>query len=231
MNAVTRPSASVGTTPKADGSSTRCRAMVPSAPVRSWARHQGPDVEVGEDVAVEHEEPLVDAGVEGGEADGAGGVARLRLDGVVEVDAGAACRRGRRPGRRRAGSPGRARPRSTPWPARCSSTRSIIGRLPTGSICFGVVQRERAEAGAEAPDEHDRLHRGARGPRSWWWCRRRPWWWSVVAAATRGRWWWSGPSRDPSERRLAAVGGAERGEVARRSAAAGCRRRGRRRRS
>src|SRR4051812_24618165 len=29
--------------------------------------------------------------------------------------------------------------RVMPWPARCSSTRSIIGRLPTGSICFGLV--------------------------------------------------------------------------------------------
>ena len=74
-------------------------------------RDQRADVEVGEDVAVEHEEALGDPGVEGGEADGAGRVARLGLDGVVEVDAGAARRRGRRPGRRRAGSRGPARPR------------------------------------------------------------------------------------------------------------------------
>jgi hypothetical protein len=53
-------------------------------------RDQRADVEIGEDVAVDHDEPLVDAGVERGEADGAGGVERFGLDGVVEVDAGAA---------------------------------------------------------------------------------------------------------------------------------------------
>ncbi len=34
-----------------------------------------------------HQEPLVDAGVEGREADGPGGVERFGLDGVVEGDA------------------------------------------------------------------------------------------------------------------------------------------------
>ncbi len=34
--AVTRPSSSVGTTPKADGSATGCRAIVPSAPRSRW---------------------------------------------------------------------------------------------------------------------------------------------------------------------------------------------------
>ena len=34
--AVTWPSSSVGTTPKADGSLTGCRAMVPSAPCSRW---------------------------------------------------------------------------------------------------------------------------------------------------------------------------------------------------
>ena len=46
-------------------------------------------VEVGEDVAVDHDEALVDAGLAGGEADGAGRVERLVLDGVVQVHAGA----------------------------------------------------------------------------------------------------------------------------------------------
>ena len=45
------------------------------------------DVEVGEDVAVDDDELLGDAGVLGGEADGAGGVERLGLDGVVQLHA------------------------------------------------------------------------------------------------------------------------------------------------
>ena len=114
--------------------------MVPSAPVRSWAATQRAEVEVGEHVAVEHEEALGDAGVERGEADGAGGVARLGLDGVVEVDAGAApvgvgglegvgpvAQRQHGLGRRRGGRG--ARP-----PARSSAG------CTTGSICFGVCR-------------------------------------------------------------------------------------------
>jgi hypothetical protein len=40
-------------------------------------------------VTVDHHEALGDAGVVGGEADGPGGVERLGLDGVVQLDAGA----------------------------------------------------------------------------------------------------------------------------------------------
>ena len=47
-------------------------------------------VEVGEDVAVHDEEPLADAGVIGSEANGAGGVAWLGLDGIVQAHSGAA---------------------------------------------------------------------------------------------------------------------------------------------
>jgi hypothetical protein len=52
--------------------------------------HEGADVEVGEHVAVQRHERL--AGEPGGqrrEADGAGGVERLALHGVVQAHAGA----------------------------------------------------------------------------------------------------------------------------------------------
>ena len=45
---------------------------------------QAGHVQVGQDVAVQDEEGVVDAGVGGGEADGAGGVERFGLDGVVQ---------------------------------------------------------------------------------------------------------------------------------------------------
>ena len=47
------------------------------------------DVEVGEDVAVDHHEALVDTRLAGGEADGAGRVERLVLDRVAQLHAGA----------------------------------------------------------------------------------------------------------------------------------------------
>ena len=43
-------------------------------------------VVVGEDVPVDDDHPLADPGVDGGEADGAGGIAGLGLDRVVELD-------------------------------------------------------------------------------------------------------------------------------------------------
>ena len=120
---------------------------------------QRADVEVGEDVAVDHEEPLVDAGLEGGEADGAGGVERLGLDGVVQLHAGAAAvgvgvHEGVGPvaerqdgvGRRRSGAELERRP------ARSSVDRTI------GEHLLGGVEGQRAEAGAEAADEDDGPH-------------------------------------------------------------------------
>ena len=62
---------------------------MPSPAVGVVERHQGADVEVGEHVAVDHEEALVDAGLAGGEADGAGGVERRVLDGVGQAHPGA----------------------------------------------------------------------------------------------------------------------------------------------
>ena len=52
-------------------------------------RDERGDVEVGEHVTVGDDERLVDARRVGGEADRAGGVERLRLDGVVQPRAGA----------------------------------------------------------------------------------------------------------------------------------------------
>ena len=62
---------------------------MPSPPVRVVEGDEGGEVEVGQDVAVDDDEALVDAGVAGGEADGAGGVERLGLDRVAQPHAGA----------------------------------------------------------------------------------------------------------------------------------------------
>ena len=53
----------------------------------SVERHQRAEVEVGEDVAVDHHEGVVDPGGVGGEANRSGGVERRRLGGVGEPDA------------------------------------------------------------------------------------------------------------------------------------------------
>ena len=97
------------------------------------------DRQVGQHVAVGDDERVVDAGVVGGEADGAGGVERLGLDGVVELRRRRSGRRGRRRRTARAGSRGpasrgRRRPRSS-WPMR----RTSSGTWAIGSIAFGTV--------------------------------------------------------------------------------------------
>ncbi len=43
----------------------------------------------------------------------------------------------------------------TPKPASASTTRSIMGRSTTGSICLGVSRRERTQAGTEPTDQDD----------------------------------------------------------------------------
>ena len=60
----------------------------PLGPALAMERHQCGQVEVGEHVAVDDDEGLVDAGEGGGEADGAGGVQRLGLDRVGQPHAG-----------------------------------------------------------------------------------------------------------------------------------------------
>ena len=59
--------------------------------------HEAGQVQVGQDVAVDHDEGLVDAGEGGGEADGAGRVERLGLDGVGQPDSRRPARRGTPP--------------------------------------------------------------------------------------------------------------------------------------
>ena len=46
------------------------------------------DIEVGQDVAVNHNEGFIDTGVKGGESNGPGGVEWFRLDGVRHMDTG-----------------------------------------------------------------------------------------------------------------------------------------------
>ena len=84
-NATTSPSARVGTTPNADGSSTWVSAIVASrARARRGSATSCAEVEVGEHVAVADEQALVDA--LGREADAAGGAERLVLDDEAELD-------------------------------------------------------------------------------------------------------------------------------------------------
>ena len=82
-NAMTSPSARVGTTPNADGSSTRVSEIVASAPRASWNATNAREIEVGEHVAVAHDQALVDA--LGREADAARGPERLVLDDEAQL--------------------------------------------------------------------------------------------------------------------------------------------------
>ena len=95
-NAITPPSACVGTTPNALGSSTCVSEIVASAPLLVVERTIALEVETGEHVAVADDEALVDA--VGREADRARGAERLVLDRVAQD---ARRRRCRRPSRRR----------------------------------------------------------------------------------------------------------------------------------
>ena len=159
------------------GRRPRCRAIVASAPRPSWKSTSARDVEVGEHVAVDHDEALVDAGVARGEADGAGGVERLGLDGVVELQRRRTCRRGRPTRRRRAGSRATAPPRSTPCRPRWPSTCSIIGRSTIGSICFGVAD---VSGRSRVPKPPTRTTARI-SPSGWWW-RSSPARWSLPGA-------------------------------------------------
>ena len=86
--AMTRPSSSVGTTPKADGSATGCRAMVPSAPRSRWnATRAVRSRSVSTSPLTTTKVSSMPANV-GGEADGPGRVERLGLDGVGQPHPG-----------------------------------------------------------------------------------------------------------------------------------------------
>ena len=84
-NSVTAPSRAVRTSPYADGSSTGVSASVARAPVRSCCCDLGGEVEVGEHVAVEHQEALVEQRL--GELERAAGAERPRLLDVAQPDA------------------------------------------------------------------------------------------------------------------------------------------------
>ena len=96
------------------------------------------DVEVGDDIAVEREERVVDPGELGGETDRSGGVERLGLDGVAQLDAphrpsGNAARNGS--GR----NPSASVTVVTSPRSRRRTRRVMIGSLPTVSIDLGTV--------------------------------------------------------------------------------------------
>ena len=138
----TRPAPSVispmSTTPKLDGSSTAIRWIVASAPSRRCAATRRRHVEVGEHVAVGHDERVVDAGGVGGEANRPAGVERLGLDGVRERDV--ATRPSGNASTNGSGlNPSANTTSVTPPRASRSMSRAIIGRWPIGNIGFGVV--------------------------------------------------------------------------------------------
>ena len=213
----------------------------------SWNVDQRGEVEVGEHVAVDHDEALVDAGVAGGEADGAGGVERLGLDGVVEPHPGAdAVGVGRREGvgpeaerqhrlvdavaaevrraRARSSAGRRSAASASGWPtsaagAGCRSPRP--GRRPASARRAGGGGRLRRAVGAPVPSsaEPGAVVVGGR-------CRRRAGRSSAarVAGAVVAR----SPGVDLGVllRSAAAPGGARDRRVALRARRRSCRRRG-----
>src|SRR5262245_25093420 len=130
------------------------RALGPGGVVEG---DEPPDVEVGQNVAVEHQEPLGDARVAGGEQDGPGRVERLGLDGVVQRGAGAP-------------TVGVA----PPEPVRAVAERqhdvvdAVVGEVADDMLdhrpvddrqhLLGPRQRQGSQARAEPADEHDGAH-------------------------------------------------------------------------
>ena len=119
---------------------------------------EGGGVEVGDDVAVDRQERVVDAGALGREADRAGGVERLRLDGVAQLDTsattvgeGGAERIGEIPERQRhRGDTGALETAGQAGDDRLVTDRQHRLRHRVG---------QRAQPGAEAADEDDGVHR------------------------------------------------------------------------
>ena len=118
---------------------------------------EGAEVEIGHHVAVDHDETLVDAGLEGGEADGAGGVERLGLDGISQAHARAlpvGIRSLKDVGPVAEGQHGlvdivSGQPGHDPLDHRPVDDRQHLLRRGEG---------QGAQPGAEAPDEHDGAH-------------------------------------------------------------------------
>ena len=145
-----------GTTPNADGSSTCVSADRGLGAALVVERDERAEVEVGEHVAVAHDEPLVDA--LGREADAAGGAERLVLDRVAQLQVAEAIVGEVRRRTRRAGSRARAPPRrrrGAPSQVELALEERQVGDRQE-RLRRGVG--ERAEAGALAADEDDRLH-------------------------------------------------------------------------
>ena len=157
MNAITRPASSVGTTPNIDGSSTGVRWRVPSAPRARWKSTSDAHIEIGEDVAVHDEKRLVDAGLTGREADGAGGVERLRLDGVAQTHTGAGGVRERFD--ERVGLVPERQDRLVDAERREVADHPVDHRpMDDRQHLLRLAERQRSQSGAEAPDEDDRPH-------------------------------------------------------------------------
>jgi hypothetical protein len=118
------------------------------------------DVQVGQDVAVDHHEGVVDPGVVGGEADGPGGVERAGLDGVGEPD----------PGRRPAGIGAHegVRPVAEGQDGVVDAVIGQVGQHPLdhrllhdGEHLLGRGERQRTQACALPTHQDDRSHRRA----------------------------------------------------------------------
>ena len=169
-NAMTWPSGAVGTTPNALGSSTSESEIVASASVLVVERDHRAEVERREDVAVAHDEALVDP--VGRVLDRTRGAERLVLDLVVQAHAAEAA-----VGKcalERVGAVAerqhdlvdavRREPLQLAFEERLVRDRQQRLRCREG---------ERAQPGALAPDEHDRLHERCHGARGGASCRRR----------------------------------------------------------
>jgi len=85
---MTRPWGVVGTTPKREGSSTWCSAIVASPPWVRWKAKNLVTSRLVSTFAIDHEEGLVESGLLRRETDSAGGVERFGFNGVGDVHTG-----------------------------------------------------------------------------------------------------------------------------------------------
>ena len=134
-NRSTRPSSSVGTTPKADGSSTRVRAIVASASRSSWNRTRAVTSRSVRTSPLQTRNRLVTPPAS---------AAKRMAPAVPSGSGSAATWSGRsendRPAKASDRYPSDSTTSVTPWPASQLSWCSRNGRLTIGSSGLGVVQ-------------------------------------------------------------------------------------------
>ena len=138
----------------------RCQVECGGRAQLAVAAHQRAEVEVVDDIAVHDHERVVDAGIFTGEADRPRRVERLWLDGVAQPHRTAAVA-GERGDERIGHEPQRQRDCGDPVALEPAHEPGDDRLVAHGEHRLGDRVRQRAQAGSEPADQHDRVHQPA----------------------------------------------------------------------